>query len=732
MLAGPLYYRCKPFIPEALRLAVRRVHARHVIKRCADSWPISESAGSKPQGWTGWPHDKRFAFVLTHDVESETGLNRVREIAELEMQFGFRSSFNFIPEGPYRVSPELLGWLQDNGFEIGVHDLHHDGRLYGSRTAFAEKANRINSYLKKWNADGFRSGFMFNKLDWLHDLNIEYDASTFDTDPFEPQPEGVDTIFPFWVGNGNGKGYVELPYTLPQDSTIFRLLQEPSIRIWTQKLAWIADQGGMALLDVHPDYGSFRAGNGAMTHPESAYAEFLQHVDVNYAGQYWHALPKEVAKFYRQNLASQSVANTRTSGIQRRRCSRVLMLVENYFPQDPRVKNEASTLTNAGYSVSVIALKKANQSWTELIDGVQVYRVPRVEIFKKTVTRTNSPVQRALKLLLSVFGYVSEYFYFTAACLARALMISMHHGFDVIHAHNPPDTLFAVALPFKLFGKKFVFDHHDLCPELYCSRFRKPNQVVRGMLLLAEYCTLQLADVVIATNESYKAIDAERGRRDPNTIFVVRNGPNAAKMERHAPSQRLRAMNRTILCYVGCLNPQDGVDYLLRSLHHLRFRLNRQDFYCVVMGAGDSLEDLRQLRLTLSLEDCCELPGFVPEEELVANLAAADICLDPDPSNPLNDQSTWIKIMEYMAAGKPIVCFDLKETRVSAQNAALYVEPNDEVAFAGAVAQLMDSPALRAEMANFGRQRVENNLQWAVVSKPLVEAYAFLSDSKRK
>jgi glycosyltransferase involved in cell wall biosynthesis len=198
-----------------------------------------------------------------------------------------------------------------------------------------------------------------------------------------------------------------------------------------------------------------------------------------------------------------------------------------------------------------------------------------------------------------------------------------------------------------------------------------------------------------------------------------------------APSIRLKAMNKCILCYVGTLNPQDGVDYLLRSLHHLRYDLKRSDFHCVIMGAGDSLKDLRDLAANLQLNSFVELTGFVPDEDLQANLAAADICVDPDPSSPLNDVSTWTKIMEYMACAKPIVSFDLKETRFSAGEAAVYVEPNKEVEFAEAIARLIDQPALRRNMGDYGRRRVERELQWTEVGKNLLTAYERLLFKKR-
>jgi glycosyltransferase involved in cell wall biosynthesis len=405
---------------------------------------------------------------------------------------------------------------------------------------------------------------------------------------------------------------------------------------------------------------------------------------------------------------------------------RIVMLVENHYPQDIRVRNEAAFLASHGYDVSVICVAKPGQSRFETVGDVRVYRVPRIELFKKTSSEKQGFARRVMLRLKSFLGYLVEYFYFTSACFLVSACIFARRGFDVIHAHNPPDTLFLAALPFRLFGIKYVFDHHDLCPELYRSRYGAGEGVFTRLLRIPEWCSLKLATVTIATNESYKQVHITRGGRRPGTIFVVRNGPDKVRMTPAEASPRLRAMNKCILGYIGCLNPQDGLDYLLRSLHKLRYTLNRDDFYCVIMGTGDSLEDLRALSRDLKLDQHVELPGFVSEEELRANLAAADICVDPDPSSPLNDVSTWIKVMEYMAYAKPIVTFDLKETRFSAQSAAIYVPPNDEMAFAQAIGKLMDAPAKRKELGEFGRKRVETDLQWSVVSKKLLDAYSFL------
>jgi glycosyltransferase involved in cell wall biosynthesis len=764
MLRNRIYYRVKPFVPQLLRTAVRRRLALRLRDKISDVWPIMPGSDRPPENWPGWPDGKKFAVVLTHDVESATGLSRCRELMQLERELGFRSSFNFIPEGSYRVSQELREALVSAGFEIGVHDLRHDGRLFASRREFKRRASRINEYLREWGAVGFRSGFMLHELDWLHELNIEYDASTFDTDPFEPQPQGRHTIFPFWMDQAvkadSRSGYVELPYTLPQDSTLFLLLGEQTHDVWLNKLDWIAKHGGMALLDAHPDYmdfGSAPHGNGRYS--SSIYKTFLTEVRSRYGHAYWNALPREVAAYIKQKQLetnandwsrlepAMSVNGSNDAYVIRSRAgsdevlpsikpsrlaSRVVMLVENYFPQDTRVRNEALLLRSAGCDVTVVCYRKPGQSRHEKLDGVNVRRISRFELFRKTPSGERSRLSLFWLRFRSLVGYLVEYFYFTIACFMHCARIFVRSGFDVIHAHNPPDTLFLVALPFKLLGKRFVFDHHDLCPELYQSRYSAERGIYARVLQAFEWCSLRTADVTIATNESYKQIEIERGGVLPDRIFVVRNGPSRERMELEAPSERLRRLNKTILCYVGSLNPQDGVDYLLRALNHLKNNLRRHDFYCVIVGDGDSLPDLRCLAAKLCLTECVEFTGFISDRELMENLAAADICVDPDPASPLNNVSTWIKIMEYMAHGKPIVTFDLKETRFSAQDAAVFVPPNDELSFARAIALLMDDSELRKKLGTRARQRVESDLQWSITGQNLLTAYKTLQTERRR
>lgn len=264
-------------------------------------WPICQNAGTAPKGWPGWPKQKKFALVLTHDVDTNRGQDRCKQIIRIEEELGFRSSVFFVPER-YSVSSDLRYYLTSHGFEVGVHGLNHDGKLYNSEEIFQRRAVQINQYLKEWNCSGFRSPSMHCNLDWLGSLDIEYDASSFDTDPFEPQSNGVGTIFPFWVpDHGESKGYVELPYTLPQDFTLFVLMKDKTIDIWKKKLDWIAEHGGMALLNTHPDYMNFDGEKlNVEEYPAKYYEELLKYIKSKYEGKYWHVLPKDMARLWKK------------------------------------------------------------------------------------------------------------------------------------------------------------------------------------------------------------------------------------------------------------------------------------------------------------------------------------------------------------------------------------------------------------------------------------------------
>lgn len=401
---------------------------------------------------------------------------------------------------------------------------------------------------------------------------------------------------------------------------------------------------------------------------------------------------------------------------------KILMIVENPYPQDTRVRNEANCLFNAGYLVSVIAKKYPNQLKFEIINGIKVYRVPWFKVFDKTI-ESSSKILTLIFKVATKLGYIIEYFYYTAAAFIYSLIVLFKDGFNVVHIHNPPNTLFIIGLVYRGLGKKFIFDHHDLSPELFLARYKTNGGLIHKILLLEEKLCLKSANLVIATNESYKSIDIKRGGKKPEDIFIVRNGPDLNKFKEVAPDEELKKSGKFIFVYIGEMGPQDGVDYLLHSLKHLVTEYDRKDFYCVIIGKGDAVPDLIKLKEELELDEFVKFTGHISFEDLLKYLSTADICLDPNPSNPLNDYSTWIKIMEYMSLGKPIVSFDLKETRFSAQQAALYATPNDTNEYAKKIVELMENPDLRLKMGIWGKERVKTELAWEIVSKNLLAVY---------
>jgi hypothetical protein len=298
-----LYYQIKPAIPRRLQIDLRRIIAARRRVTNKDVWPINSTAATHPEGWGGWPETKKFALILLHDVDSIRGLKQCVRLMDLEKRLGFRSSFNFVPED-YPTPPALMHDLTAAGFEVGVHGLKHDGKLFRHRADFLTKVPRINHYLREWGATGFTSPSMLHKSGWIGDLNIEYSCSTFDTDPFEPQPEGVNTIFPYMMSNpSRTRSYVELPYTLPQDHGLFVILKEKDNRIWKEKLDWLARNGGMAVINTHPDYMNFGGTSLAREeYPVEHYIDFLEYIRREYQVQYWHVLPREMARYWRESV----------------------------------------------------------------------------------------------------------------------------------------------------------------------------------------------------------------------------------------------------------------------------------------------------------------------------------------------------------------------------------------------------------------------------------------------
>ena len=393
---------------------------------------------------------------------------------------------------------------------------------------------------------------------------------------------------------------------------------------------------------------------------------------------------------------------------------RVLILVENLpSPFDRRVWQEATTLRDAGYLVSIICpTGRGYERKFEAIDGIHVFRYPL-------------PVEAS-----GAAGYAVEYAVALAWTFVLACRVLLTRGFDVVHACNPPDLFFLIGGFFWLFGKKFLFDHHDLNPELYEAKFGRRDFFHRLMLKL-EYWTFRIADVSIATNESYRRIAMERGRMPPERVFVVRSGPSLERLKILPPDGRLKRGRRYLVGYVGVMGKQEGIDYLLRAARHIVFDLGRSDVHFGLVGGGTSLEEMKALAQELGVADHVTFTGRVPDGEMLAMLNTADVCVNCDVVNELNDKSTMNKIMEYMALGKPIVQFDLAEGRYSARRASLYAQKNDAVDLAAKIVGLLDDPARRAEMGKYGRSRVENELEWRHEAPKLLAAYEALWHSSR-
>ncbi len=400
---------------------------------------------------------------------------------------------------------------------------------------------------------------------------------------------------------------------------------------------------------------------------------------------------------------------TATGHSSRGRLRRVLILVENLpSPFDRRVWQEACALRDAGHVVSIICpTGRGCERRFEAIDGIDIYRY-RV------------PVEAS-----AAVGYAAEYAIALFWTLVLAWRVLLTRGFDVIHACNPPDLFFLIGGFFKLFGKKFVFDHHDLNPELYEAKFGRRDFLHRLMLKL-ECWTFRAADMSIAPNESYRRIAIERGRMPPERVFVVRSGPSLERMKLLPPNERLKRGRRYLVGYVGVMGKQEGIDYLLRAARHIVLDRGRSDVHFGLVGGGTSLEEMKALAQELGIADFVSFTGRVPDDEMLALLNTADVCVNPDIANEMNDKSTMNKIMEYMALGKPIVQFDLTEGRYSARRASLYARRNDPLDLAAKIVELLDDPLRRAEMGKYGRRRVENDLAWNHEAPKLLAAYEAL------
>jgi glycosyltransferase involved in cell wall biosynthesis len=389
---------------------------------------------------------------------------------------------------------------------------------------------------------------------------------------------------------------------------------------------------------------------------------------------------------------------------------RILIIVQNLpVPFDRRVWQEARALKAHGYQVAVICpVGRGYTARYQCLEGIHIHRHPL-------------PLEAR-----GALGYVLEYGCSLFWQLVLSLKVYRRHGFDAIQACNPPDNIFLIGALYKAIARKrFLFDHHDINPELYEAKFGRRG-LLYWLVRLCERLTFLTADVSIATNESYRRIALERGRMPPEKVFVVRSGPSLERLRILPPVPRLKRGRQYLVGYVGVMGAQEGIPYLIEAARYIVRELGREDVHFVLVGGGPALDEMRRLTLERGLDAHVEFLGRVPDEQLLEVLNTADVCVNCDEVNPMNDKSTMNKIMEYMALGKPIVQFELTEGRFSAREASLYAKPNDARDFAAKIVTLLDDPERRERMGQFGRHRVERQLAWDYEAPKLLAAYEAL------
>ena len=684
MLLTRIYYSIKPFMPWRLRLALRRRLATSRRVTFSNIWPIDERAGALPPNWPGWPEGKRFSLVLTHDVEGQKGLDRIGQLKDLELKYGFRSSFNFVPEGEYRVPDTLRRSLDEAGFEVGVHGLEHDGRLYSSKAKFRAKADRIRHYLQTWGASGFRSPLMQHRLAWLHLLGAEYDASTFDTDPFEPQPDGVGTLFPFWVPGPNRVGYVELPYTLVQDFTLFSVLRETNIEIWKRKLDWIAERGGMALLNTHPDYMCFDGSKPRRDEYAVAfYEEFLSYVREKHGGTFWSATPRQVARFYRSALP----VNSRNSR------KRVCMLAYTRYEADNRVRRYAEALAKRGDHVDVIALAHGDfPIGIGTLKGVTVHRVRGRDSQER---HKWSYAWRLLRFLL------------TSSLVLRRL--NSRVKYDLVHVHNVPDFLVFGAWSPKLTGAKLILDIHDIVPELFASKFSSPTKgVYFGLLKWVEKLSAAFVDHVIVSNDLWRDKLIARSVA-PEKCSAFLNHVDPSVFFRRS---RTRNDGKFVILFPGSFHWHQGLDIAIDAFALIKDRVPHAEFH--IYGVGSTKVDLIAQVERLGIAGKVKFFDVLSLEKIADVIANAGLGVVPKRAEGFGNEAYSTKIMEFMSQGVPVVCSRTKiDSFYFDDNVVRFFASGDCGAMASAMLEVIENKDLRESMVSAGYEYAARN-SWDV------------------
>jgi len=745
------YYLARPVLPRPLQLQLRRVFTRAQGRSSFPGWPVEESlhdfyawlfaltvelAGAPVPFLDLWPGGRSWALVLTHDVETDAGQRDMDLLRGPEREHGYQSSWNFVALR-YRVDSDVIRSLQAEGCEIGVHGLRHDGRDLGSRRLLEKRLPAMRSYADRWNAVGFRSPGTQRKWEWMPRLGFDYDSSYSDTDPYEPQPGGCCSYLPYFNND-----LVELPITLPQDHTLFTILQHPDADVWLRKAHLLRERNAMALVLTHPDY----AHDPRISEGYRRLLDAFRDDD-----SVWRALPRDVAAWWRRRAASSICGNSGgwtiegpAAGEGRLRfatadapgpgrdhrgaqavptpargpadpragesAGHILVIVENLpLGIDQRLRKQVRELLGHGFRVSVVTRRDPENASYRDLPGLKVLDYP-------------APAEPS-----RMSGYAREYGVSFAWAVVLATAARLQGRVDVVQLCQPPDIYFPLAWLLRWLGAKVVVDQRDLMPELFAARYEQPRPAVMSTLRWFERRAQGPAAHTICTNEYFRDRLIGAGAA-PGRVTIVGNGPVLERINRAVADPALKGDHKFLCCWIGKMGRQDRLDLLLRGIACLVHDLGRTDCGFAILGDGESLDETRSQVAQLGLEPWVSLPGWLSEEQVFTYLATADLGLDTS----LQEDISPVKVLEYMACGLPFVAFDVQETRAMGQDASALVAPADIESYAREISALLDDQARRAEMGEVGRQRVRETLSWERQSATYLDVMRSLCQRSRQ
>jgi glycosyltransferase involved in cell wall biosynthesis len=735
------YYAARPAMPRSVQISLRRTATRVLARPMFPRWPLETGlhdlydwlfaltasvAGRPVPSLAPWPDGRSWAFVLTHDVETDAGVANIEALRGVERELGYRSSWNFVPER-YSVRGDLIASLRADGCEIGVHGLRHDGRDLASERTLRGRLPEMHRHAARWGAMGFRAPATQRAWDLMPLLGFDYDSSYPDTDPYEPIPGGCCSFLPF-----ANRELIELPITLPQDHTLFQILNRPDESVWVRKAGHIRDRGGMVLALTHPDYA---------TDPRvrTSYRRLLEtfHSDPSS----WKALPAEVSAWWRARAAStlrpdgegwrvegpaEAAATLRwteqaappvmiqklpppadasdvatssrpSNGARARRpagraarAPHVAIVVENIpFSVDHRVRKQVMSLLDRGFRVSVITRRDPGAEAHRVRPGLRILEYP-------------APPESG-----GLAGYAAEYGVSFAAAAGLLLSLHVRDRIDLVQFCQPPDIYFPLGWLMRGLGSAVIVDQRDLMPELFAARYGPPRPGMAASLSRLEGWSQRVAQHTLTVNEYLRDRAASAGAPWAR-ISIVRNGPVLRDIQDVEPDPAVKKGRRHLACWVGVMGRQDRLDLLLDAVHHLVFDLGRTDCQVAIVGDGECLAETKTAAASLGLEPFVDFTGWISEPEVFRYLATADVGLDAS----LQVEVSPVKAMEYMAFGLPFVAFDLQETRALGADAGTYAPPGDIAALGRAVDDLLRDGDRRGAMGRAGRERVGSALAW--------------------